>query len=221
MAHFTDAGRAVVALDLRGHGRSDKPDGAYDMSVFADDVAWLCGELDLTKPVLIGHSMGGIIAFDLAARYPDLVGAIVMLDAAIVLPKAARRAIPSFLAQLAGPDHRSALRNYVSSSLFLPTDDGARKAWILDGMAAAPQHVMVAAFQGLGDYDPGVGRNRIAVPALYIAADEPAARSDMDRLGSLIPSLQLGKTVGSGHFCQLEVPEQVNAMIDRFLTLNT
>ncbi len=63
-------GHSVMALDLRGHGRSDKPDQQYTMRVFADDVAWLCAELELTKPILIGHSMGGIISFDLAARYP-------------------------------------------------------------------------------------------------------------------------------------------------------
>jgi pimeloyl-ACP methyl ester carboxylesterase len=42
----------------------------------------------------------------------------------------------------------------------------------------------------------------------------------MARLLQLIPHLMAGQTVGSGHFCQLEVPEQVNAMLDRFLTVN-
>lgn len=41
----------------------------------------------------------------------------------------------------------------------------------------------------------------------------------MDRLKALVPQLQFGQTVGSGHFCQLEVPEQVNAMIDRFMKI--
>ena len=57
------------------------------------------------------------------------------------------------------------------------------------------------------------------VPALYIAADEPSPRCDMVRLRELLPQLQLGQTVGSGHFCQLEVPEQVQPMIERFLAI--
>lgn len=218
--HFAKLGHGVVALDLRGHGRSDKPHQAYTMQVFADDVAWLCGELKLSKPVLIGHSMGGIIAFDLAARYPDLPAAIVMLDSAVVLPAAARAGIPRFLETLRGPDYAKAVRDYVATVLFIPTDDPVRKARILDSMAEAPQHMMISAYQGLAAYDAGEARGRLVAPSLYIAADEPSPRSDMSRLRELVPQMLLGKTVGSGHFCQLEVPDQVNAMIDRFLKLN-
>ena len=50
-----------------------------------------------------------------------------------------------------------------------------------------------------------------------IVADEPSARTDMARLQKLIPDLHIGRTVGSGHFCQLEVPDQVNAMLSRFI----
>lgn len=59
----------------------------------------------------------------------------------------------------------------------------------------------------------------LVAPALYIAADELQPRADMARVHELCPQLLDGKTVGSGHFCQLEVPEQVNAMISRFLAV--
>ena len=217
--HFAARGHSVITVDLRGHGQSDKPHQAYTMRGFADDVLWLCGQLKLTKPVLIGHSMGGIVAFDLAARYPDFAAALVMLDSAVALPASARAGIPAFLAALRGPDYRTALHDYVDKALFLASDDGVRKARILDAMAAAPQHVMVSAFEGLRDYDPGVAQGAKLAPSLYIAANEPVPRSDMTRLRGLIPALHVGQTVASGHFCQLEVPEQVNAMIDRFLAV--
>jgi pimeloyl-ACP methyl ester carboxylesterase len=59
----------------------------------------------------------------------------------------------------------------------------------------------------------------LTVPGLYVAANEPQPRSDMGRFREMFPQVLDGKTVGSGHFCQLEVPEQVNAMIDRFLAI--
>lgn len=217
--HFVKKGRRVVAVDLRGHGRSDKPHQPYTMQVFADDIARMCERLGLEKPVVVGHSMGGIVAFDLAARYPNLTSAVVMLDAAVVLPSGVRAAIPSFLEELRGPGYRDLLCGYVANSLFIPTDDRQRKERILQSMSAAPQHVMVLAFEGLRDYDPTEAAGGLAVPGLYVAADELRPRSDMSRLHEMFPQILYGKTVGSGHFCQLQVPEQVNAMIERFLAI--
>jgi pimeloyl-ACP methyl ester carboxylesterase len=218
LEHFRRTHR-VVAVDLRGHGRSDKPRQSYTMEAFADDLAWMCGQLGVEKPVLIGHSMGGIVAFDLACRYPTLPSAIVMLDAAVVLPAGARAAAPHLIEELRGPNYREVQRRYVASSLFISTDDRRRKERILDEMSSAPQHMMVSAMEGLRDYDAAAVAEGCAVPALYIAADEPQPRADMPRFHELVPQLMYGKTVGSGHFCQLEVPEQLNPMIERFLAV--
>ena len=219
LENFASRGHRVVAVDLRGHGRSDKPRQSYTMQLFADDLAWMCERLELAKPVVVGHSMGGIVAFDLAARYPDLPSGVVMLDAAVVLPSAARAAIPGLLDKLRSPGYRGTLRDYVENSLFIPTDDRERKRRILEGMSSVPQHVVVSAFEGLRDYDPTEATGGLAVPAVYIAADEEQPRSDMTRFHELAPQILYGKTVGSGHFCQLEVPEQVNAMIGRFIVV--
>src|SRR5215212_7766897 len=74
-------------------------------------------------------------------------------------------------------------------------------------MSSAPQHMMASAMESILTYDAAVVAEGCVVPALYIAADEPQPRTDMGRLHELLPQLTDGKTVGSGHFCQLEVPE--------------
>src|SRR5512143_1130209 len=66
--HFC-ARHRVIPLDLPGHGDSDAPQRDYSIPAFAADLAWLCEELDLDKPVIIGHSMGGAIALELAADW--------------------------------------------------------------------------------------------------------------------------------------------------------
>jgi pimeloyl-ACP methyl ester carboxylesterase len=217
--HFAREGHRVVAVDLRGHGQSGKPHEAYTMQLFAGDLAFLCGGLGLAKPVVIGHSMGGVVAFAFAVRYPKLPSAIVTIDAGLTPPPAVGTALSGFIDGLRGPGYRKVLGDYAEAVLFLNTDDDERKARILACMEAAPQHVAVSALEGGHAYDASEAKGRLVVPVLYIAADEYPPRADIARLRELVPELHYGHVVGSGHFCQLEVPEQVNAMIDRFLVL--
>ncbi|MEQ8145826.1 alpha/beta hydrolase [Streptomyces sp. OP7] len=69
----------VVALDQRGHGFSDRgPD--FSREGYVRDAAALIAHFGLERPVVLGHSMGGVNAYQLAARHPDLVGALVVED---------------------------------------------------------------------------------------------------------------------------------------------
>src|SRR3954451_2647644 len=56
---FVDRGYRCVAIDRRGHGRSDRPSGGYDIDATADDLAALLEHLDLRDATLVGHSTGG------------------------------------------------------------------------------------------------------------------------------------------------------------------
>lgn len=94
IAHFSQS-RRVVAVNLRGHGSSDAPQQDYTMAGFADDIAWQCAQLELHKPVVIGHSMGGRIALELCGRYPDLASGMVMIDTIIMPPRSCAN-LPEF-----------------------------------------------------------------------------------------------------------------------------
>ncbi|MEW2524216.1 alpha/beta hydrolase [Streptomyces sp. NPDC047071] len=74
------AGRwRVIALDQRGHGRSDRADD-YSRRGYVDDAAAVLRHLGLTDVVVLGHSLGGVNAYQLAARQPRLVRALVVVD---------------------------------------------------------------------------------------------------------------------------------------------
>src|SRR5688572_19179735 len=75
--NFFKSSHRIVSVDLRGHGESDKPQDWYTISAFADDCVWLGQQLGLMHPLVVGHSMGGLIALDMASRYPDFPSAIV------------------------------------------------------------------------------------------------------------------------------------------------
>jgi pimeloyl-ACP methyl ester carboxylesterase len=73
-----------VAVDLPGHGQSGRSPRPYGLADFAADLAYLCYELGVYRPVAIGHGAGGMIAIELAARSPRLLGAVVTLDAPLL-----------------------------------------------------------------------------------------------------------------------------------------
>jgi pimeloyl-ACP methyl ester carboxylesterase len=83
-AALARAGHPVGAVDLRGHGQSDKPDGGYDMATVADDLASVVGELgaDLAwdRPVAVGQSWGGNVVLELGAEHPHLVAGAAAVD---------------------------------------------------------------------------------------------------------------------------------------------
>ena len=212
--YFSRAHR-VVAVDLRGHGESDKPQQDYAMAAFADDLAWLCGQIGLGKPVIIGHSMGGLIALEVAARHPHLPAAIVTVDSPILPPEGTFEGLAPFVAALRTSAYQEAQRQFVEQMLFIPTDDPARKARILDVMSSAPRYVMASAFENIARFDQAAAAAACKVPWLALFAAHMF--TDMPRLRAVCPHVVTGQTVGAGHFHQLEVPEQVNAMIERFL----
>lgn len=215
--HFK-ADHRVISVDLRGHGESDKPDQEYTMAGFADDLDWMCEQLEIERPVVVGQSMGGVIAFEMAARHPERVGAVVALDAPVVPPRALRDQITGFIEGLKSPDYQDVTRGFVNEGLCLPTDDATRALRVADRMAEAPQHVMVSAMECIFNFDTGASVAGCTAPALLINSAVPAA--GLDQLRELCPHVVIGQTVGAGHFNQIEVPEQVNAMIERFIQVS-
>jgi pimeloyl-ACP methyl ester carboxylesterase len=68
---FFSRSHRVISVDLRGHGESDAPHQEYSMAAFADDLAWLCTELALVKPTVVGHSMGATSRWNWRLDIPD------------------------------------------------------------------------------------------------------------------------------------------------------
>jgi pimeloyl-ACP methyl ester carboxylesterase len=213
--HFGQRHR-TVAVDLRGHGQSGKPQQEYTIRGFADDVAWLCAELGLIRPVVIGHSLGGLVALELGARFAPLPAALVLLETPIAPPEQLAQILGPFAGALRTPRYQQAIREFLTPFIGF-ADDPARAGRLIEDMAATAQHVIASATEDCLVYDSAAAAAACEAPMLYVSSGPWAA--DAARLRAACPHLISGQTVGAGHYLQLEVPEQVNAMIDRFLAV--
>ena len=216
LPRFSSAHR-VVAVDLRGHGESDAPSERYTVRLFAEDLASTSTQLGIESPVMIGHSLGGLVALDFASACPEHVAAAVVIDSPL-LPRGDRaEVVRDLVAGLRGPDPDSALRACFAS-LFGPNDNAATRSWILDQAVLTEPHVTSSLWEESHiSWDDEAALRACRVPVLYIDAGSPNA--DLARAVELCPKLMIAKTIGSGHFSPLVVPEQVNAVLECFLSL--
>ena len=214
---FFSQSHHVVLVDLRGHGESDAPHQDYTMAAFADDLAWLCTELALVKPIVVGHSMGGNIALELAARHPEILASIVLIDSVVFPSQAFRDALQPVVVGLQGPDYVAACQQAMSSTC-LTTDDGTQKKKLIASLPKAPRHVLTSSLKNhLLEYDSTPAAADCHVPIAYIGAT--VALADLIQFRRLTPQLVTAQTLGSGHFSPLFVPDQINAMICAFSTV--
>lgn len=75
-----------IAVDLRGHGKSEKPDQPYTQNLFAEDTATLLDTLKIDKAYICGASMGGFVALKMALNYPEKVEGLILIDTAARMP---------------------------------------------------------------------------------------------------------------------------------------
>lgn len=215
--YFSSSHR-VVAIDLPGFGESD-PIASIEISGYAEAVIEVSGALGLQKPVLVGHSMGGITVLAVAARQPDLPGAVIMVDPAPIAPsEQVRDLLAGFTAQLDADHDASVRRGFIESFLFAPTDDAGRKELITEQMCSVDYRTAYQAFAALWRWEAPPLAAVAGTPVLCLLADALGINTP-EHIHFVLPTAEIGVTVGAGHFNQLEVPSQVNAMIERFVNL--
>jgi len=184
---LVNMGHVAKAVDLRGHGLSEKPDDGYDMQSVTNDVAGLLRNLaanGFERPVVIGQSWGGNVVVELAHKYPELVRGVVAVDGGFLelqehFPQWEECSVALRPPNLLGTPV-SRMRGYMegahpdwpktgidgSMANFEQLPDGTIRPWL-----TLERHLKV--LRGLWEHKPTHIYKDITVPVMFVPAEGP------------------------------------------------
>jgi pimeloyl-ACP methyl ester carboxylesterase len=208
--HLRPARRAI-AFDFRGHGRSAPArDGAYSIGAMATDIGSVVNSLELERLVLVGHSMGGGAALVFAAAHRDRVAGLFLVD-----PIGDGKKIPppeaqAFLTGLES-DFENVIEQYWAG---IAGSNSVVQRRLLSDLSATPRAVVIAVLRSVLAFDPEPALARYQGPILSVVSPSNDQAFSLHRLGNGFPHQVV---TGTGHWIQLDRPDEVNRLIDEFL----
>jgi len=193
----------VVAIDLRGHGKSDKPGGNYSMAQLIEDLDMVFEELEIEgKFHLVGHSFGGAIATEFAIAHPEKINHLILIATA--------------------GEHE--LNPFYQFILKLPSPILRSIGPIVRGWLSAPPHVMHSWYhQNVAIWNGWSLFRSLQVPTTVIRGhyDRVFSKPMFDEVARAIPSAEEIDVGASGHLVMLERRDAVNRVIQRSLEIES
>jgi pimeloyl-ACP methyl ester carboxylesterase len=183
-------GHRVVAVDQRGHGRSDRPVGPYGITTAVADLVELIGALDLARPVVAGQSWGGNVVLQLAHDRPDLVHAAALVDGGWIRLRDTFSSWEACARQLRPPPLAGSARSRVEAAVrlahpgwsaeaveatmanFEELADGTIRPWL-----SLEHHLTI--LRDLWDHEPAMLYGAVTVPVLLAPADHGTSGDGM------------------------------------------
>jgi pimeloyl-ACP methyl ester carboxylesterase len=209
-------------LDERGHGRSDKPQSGYSIRTMARDVLAVLDALTIDKAVLVGNSIGGMLALQISLDAPERVLGNVILSSGTGLAKH----IPAEVMAAFQKDLRGAFLMMVEGMLSAKTKRERPEIFeAIKGKFLAesnfPLRVFGAASQdpdGLFAWDIESRLASIRTPTLIVGGEEDQATPPavLKVLADNIPGAELRVAKDIGHFYQLEKPQEFTEIVRQF-----
>ena len=207
----------VIAVDLPGHGMSDKPQIAYTMDLFARAVDAVLRDAGVDRAVFIGHSMGTPVIRQFYRKFPAKTLGLVIVDGPL-RPFGDAEAVKKFTEPLRGPNYKEAAGKFID--LMLGQVSPTMREQIKTSMLSTPQNVSISAMESMSD--PVIWKeDKIEVPVLAIMAKSPFLPADGEQsYRSIAPKLDYQVWTGVSHFLMMEKPAEFNDAVAKFLSKN-
>jgi 3-oxoadipate enol-lactonase len=210
----------VITFDLRGHGQSDKPAGPYSMAMFAADTLGLLKALGIDAPHVVGLSLGGGVAFQLAVDAPRRLKSLIIVNSTpelIVRTFKERMTVWQRIAIVKLLGMRK-MGEVLSKRLFIKPEHDALRQIFVTRWAENDQRAYLNAMRALVGWSVAARIGSISCPTLVIAADQDYSPvSVKEAYTAKIHGAQLVTIPDSRHATPVEHPQEFNLLLQKFL----
>ncbi|MDT7845730.1 alpha/beta fold hydrolase [Streptomyces justiciae] len=215
LAHFAEK-RRVIRLDLRGHGESSGA-GVRTIAELADDVLALLDHLGVERCVLVGHSMGGMIAQTITLAHPERVERMVLVNSIGRMTYSRGRGL------LMGISTLVPFKLFVAANIqraFAPGYPRDEIRAYVKASAGTPREVVMTLYGAMRAFDVLDRVGEIRVPTLMVHGyhDIQLPVRQMLRMAKAYPDAEV-RIIDAGHELPVEKPEELTRALDRFVTL--
>jgi pimeloyl-ACP methyl ester carboxylesterase len=201
----------VLFVDLPGHGKSDAPPRTYSMQLMARGVEAAMRAAGVDKGVLVGHSMGTVVIWQLSRLFPEKALALVAVDGSFRNPFKTQEERERWASRDKGQDYKTALAARLDG-LIGTTAPAALRAEIKAEMLKTPEHVATSAAYEMTDPIALSPDPPIELPVLGVYADYWPANYKAE-IARFIPKLDYRLLAGAGHFLMMEKPAEFDDIL--------
>lgn len=210
----------VITYDVRGHGQSGKPRGRYSVKLFAEDAASLIKHLEPGPVHVLGISMGGMIAFQLAVDFPELVRSLVIVNSGpeMVLRTWKQRVAIYQRFVIVRMMGMKKMGQVLASALLPKPEHTAERATFVERWARNDPGAYLRSLRALIGWSVSDRLTTIRCPTLIVSADQDYTPvSYKEYYTKLIPGATLAVVEDSRHMLPVERPDEFNRVVMAFL----
>ena len=218
--YFADRYR-VLRVDLRGHGRSGRPPGPYHIAQFARDVAVGLRRLDAAPAHVVGLSMGGMVALELAASAPALVNSLVIANSVADMRLHTWSDLWFYLSRRLAVQILGVRRvgRLLAGRLFPKPEQETHRREFVKRWSQNDQRAYVWSVDAIMGWSVMDRLPAISAPTLLVSSDQDYTPvSAKNRMAARMPNAELAVVSDARHALPVEKPDAFNALVDEFLS---
>lgn len=216
---FFNSKRHIIILDLPGFGKSDKPNTKYSIEFFSNQILEFLDVIGYNEVILVGHSLGGMIALNIAIKNKDLVKKLILISTSASFTPSNKDKIILFMVNLIFKiNYKKFLKSIIHQIISNTSENTEFKKLYLNALKI-PKSIVLSTFKNMTSKYHLSNKNLVSQPTLIIYGnkDKIITKSMLNNLKDLIPNSEMVVINNGTHRVMFNNHKEINELIKKFI----